>query len=283
MLEEKGNCAYLDDYMIIAKQENPLIINTIKASMSVIGFVSVAFASIIVAEALIITAGALAGTVIYGLILTGVLNLYYFSRKPADRQVYLSLSLVPLLRLLSLAIGVPRVPHILWYATIGAPLLLACVLAYRINGLPALEIRMSWRNWAVQGLFGLIGIPLGILAYRVFKPAALVSNAHWTTIVTAAVVLVLFSSLTEELLFRGFIQKVSTYVFGGVGVVFTSILYASMFLGTLSVIAILFFGLLGLLFSIWVQTTRSLWGVIITHSLLNILFFIVMPLSRMKH
>lgn len=232
-------------------------------------------ALMIAAEEVTVFVGTLPGALIYGLLLVSLSNLNYFSHMQHERQVYLALTLPPLLRILSLAMPVPHKAQIFWYLIVSLPLLLSVVMVIRFNGLPALNRSMSWTKWINQLIFGLCGIPLGVIAFFVLKSKPIFIDPNQLWAVMGGIALTVFSAVMEELIFRGILQKALSYPFGFLSFFFSAILYASMFLGTLSLADVLFFGLTGLLFSLWVQISESLWGVISAHAVMNTVFFLL--------
>jgi uncharacterized protein len=221
------------------------------------------------------------GVLIYGAALLILINLAYFSKLRRTRQVYLALTLLPLLRILSLAMPIHQVPPIFQYVLTGVPLLVATFVAIRANSLPSLRLDLTGLEWVYQIIISLSGIPLGVIAaLTLVPPPSLVSHTNLFGILLLWIVFTLFGAVTEEVIFRGLVQKALSYSFGSLSVVLSSILYASMFLGTLSPGYVIFYGLTGLLFSIWVHISGSIIGVIMAHSLMNILFLLIILLFR---
>lgn len=276
----------MDDVKMIATgntSDNQLI-NTPKDKPSVrisprpVIIYSIAYLVLIVAaELLAAFFGVLIGAILNAILLVVLVNYSYFSKSAIIQQISLPLMLVPLLRILSFTVAIPDVYPIFWYVLVGIPLLLAALLLIIVQGLPAFTQRLNISGWVIQGLFGLLGIPLGILASYILPPLSpIIPDASIAWVAFGAFVLFLFSALTDEIIFRGFIQKTMTYVFGSGGLVIGSLFYACMFIGTLQISYILFFGLTGFLFSLWVKLTNSLWGAVFAHTVLNVIFILVL-------
>jgi len=250
---------------------------TSTSKMMVLLFVMVTVFSEVVTMFVDVVSGAM----IYGAILLILINLAYFSKIHRTSQVYLALTLLPLLRILSLAMPIHQVPPIFQYVLTGVPLLVATFVVIRSNGLPSLRLNLTGLEWVYQIIISLSGIPLGVIAaLTLVPPPSLVSPTNLLGILLLWIVFTLFGAVTEELIFRGLVQKALSYSFGAFSVVLSSILYASMFLGTLSPGYVIFYGLTGLLFSIWVHISGSIIGVIMAHSLMNILFLLFTLLFR---
>ena len=202
----------------------------------------------------------------------------YSRRTTSSRDYYLSLSLVPLLRLFSLTFPLRQVPQIYWYVLAGFPLLLALGYAAR-----SLHLSWSWlgfqgiTNWLFQVLFTLVGVPLSLVAYLILRPAPLEGIADPAVFVAGALILTLFSAAPEELIFRGMLLESSARLFGRGSLLLTSLLFACLYLGSLSPAFILFMGLVGFLFGWWTQKTGSIWGAIGAHALLDIGLILFLP------
>jgi hypothetical protein len=238
-------------------------------------------ALVIFAEVITTYIGVISGAILHGVLLVGLTNLSYFSRSASKRRVYLAFMLLPLLRILSLAMPIQQVAPIFQYLLTGMPLLLSTLLVVRVNGLPAFRLNLSALEWIYQVIIGASGIPLGLIAGLTLSPLpGLISNTNLFWFLILWIVFTIFGAVLEEIIFRGLLQKVLSSTLGSISIFLTSLLYASMFLGTLSPGYLIFYGFTGLLFSIWVHISDSLVGVIIAHSLMNIVFLLFTYLFR---
>jgi membrane protease YdiL (CAAX protease family) len=263
--------------LLLTKSEPVRTTRIISQAIKVGGIIY--FALILSAESLTMFYGVIPGAILYGVLLIVLTNLSYFLRTELGRRIALVFTLLPLLRILSLVMPVQQVAPILRYVLVGVPLLLSTMLVVRVTKLQSFRLDLTLLEWIYQIIIGASGIPLGVIAALVLKPPLdLVSIPNLFWIFVHWIVLTLFGALTEEIIFRGLLQKVLSYSFGFFSILISSILYATMFIGTLSPATIIFFGLTGLLFSIWVRITDSLLGVIIAHSLLNIVFLLIIHL-----
>ena len=196
------------------------------------------------------------------------------------------LALVPLLRIVSLTTPVPDLAPIYWYAATGAPMLLAVGLTMRflgrdrvreMTGIAPSRMALSALWSPVQGSIALSGVPLGLVAYLLLRPEPLEPHPGPWFFVFGALILVVFTGLTEELLFRGLLQSVFVELFGEIGVLAAALLFATMYLGTHSVSFVVFAALVGLGFGVRVRQTGSLAGVILAHGLISVELFLVWP------
>lgn len=200
------------------------------------------------------------------------------AERPLDAlEIFPALALVPLARILSLTMPVPDLPTIYWYAVTGAPLLLAILLTARLLG--AQWTRETFRfGWSrTQGLMAASGLPFGLLSYLALGPDRPEPHLMPSLAIVGILVLPVFTGLTEELLFRGIVQRFLTEVFGEVGLIASAGVFTVMYLGTRSAPYIVLIALLGLLFGWCVRETQSLAGVVVAHGLISIGLVLVWP------
>jgi membrane protease YdiL (CAAX protease family) len=229
------------------------------------------------AEAVASTIGPVAGAACHAMVLVAILNDYAFAPESPGSSVFPCLALAPLLRLLSLTMPSRHVAEVWWYAMVGAPLLLGAFLAARAVPVTWPGLRLRKRGVPVQIAIALTGAPLGLAAYEILSPAPLVSPAAFPTFFGACVILILFSALPEEVIFRGLLQGSVRELFGVVGLVIVSGLYAALYVGSMSAEYVAFAGGVALVFAIAVDRTGMLWGAVAARALVNIGLLLVWP------
>lgn len=206
-----------------------------------------------------------------------LLNHYVLAEQAPYRRLLPALALIPLLRIFSLAIPLRELPELYWYMLVGLPLLLATFLIVRLLGLSAGNLGLKRAAWLGQFLIALSGVPLGWIAFLLFRPQPLVGEYNLATILAGVVILTIFAGFVEEIIFRGVLQRVASEVFGLGGLVLSNGLFTLMYLGNLSWGYLLFMGLAGFYFGWSVRRTGSIWGVALAHSLLTIGLLLVWP------
>ena len=198
-------------------------------------------------------------------------------RRPrASADAFAVLSLIPLARILGMALPVEDVGEVYRPAVAGAPLLLAVVLAARFTNpstVVTLVGRPSWSDAAIAAC----GVPLGLAAFLIARPDALVSAADWRAVAVAVPILVLFTAFLEEVIFRGLLQNALTTLFGRPGVLWASLVYAGVYLGARPPAYFAFVAVLGLAFALLVERRRSLFGVALAHAFVNVGMVVVWP------
>jgi membrane protease YdiL (CAAX protease family) len=234
-------------------------------------------AAIIGAEVIALAVGPVAGAACDAVVLVAILNAYAAAPDRPESRLFPALALAPLLRLLSLTIPNRHIADIWWYAMVGAPLLLAVFPAGRVVPVswPGLRIRrMDVRS---QMPIALIGVPLGIAAYEILKPDAVISPLGAASAVGGSVILIVFAALPEELVFRGLIQGAAREVFGPLGLLIVSVLSAGLYIGSESVAYVAFMGAVALALSFEVDRTGLIWGAIVARSLIDIGLLLAWP------
>ena len=218
-----------------------------------------------------------------GLILHGgllVLLLFHTSLVSSahERKFLLTLSMAPLIRLLSLSMPLVGYEFTYWYAIIGVPLLLSAYLVFRLNRYKPADVGISASKMPLQLVIGLAGFGLGWVEYQILKPIPLVQSWRLQDIWIPMLILLVFTGFLEELVFRGLMQRASQDVMGKYGLLYISLLFAILHIGYRSFFDFGFVLLVGLAFALIAKHTRSIWGVTLAHGLTNIALYIVVPL-----
>lgn len=88
----------------------------------------------------------------------------------AQSKFLLTLSLAPLIRVLSLALPLTEFPVSYWYVVVGAPLFLATYLTARQAHLTRrmVGLQITYLPWQI--VIGLFGVLLGLVEYLILRP-----------------------------------------------------------------------------------------------------------------
>jgi membrane protease YdiL (CAAX protease family) len=219
----------------------------------------------------------LAGLIAHGLLLVVLLIAGAVAPHPAQRAFALALTLAPLIRLLSLALPLPRFPQAFWYPLVSTPLLIATWVVARQLGVRRTDLGLRIGRWPFQIMLSGLGLTLGAIEYSILAPAPMVPELTWATIWVPALSLLIFTGFSEELIFRGLLQWVAGPILGAQALVYVALLFGVLHIGYLSAIDVLFVFAVGVLFAYLVRSTGSLLGVSLAHGVTNITLFIVMP------
>jgi membrane protease YdiL (CAAX protease family) len=193
------------------------------------------------------------------------------------RRIYLTVSLAPLMRVLSLSLPLAGRPLVEWYFWIGVLVFIGIIITAGITNISAVRIGLRIGNLPAQLAIGLIGIPLGLLEYYILKPDPLTDAFTLEAMWLPALVLVIFTGVLEEVLFRGLIQQAVIAAYGKFGITFSALLFAVLHVGYSSLADVVFVFVVALLFGLITQQTGSLLGVSIAHGLTNIGLLLVFP------
>ena len=197
-------------------------------------------------------------------------------------QAYLLMatSFAPLIRILSLSLPHADFPILVWLAIISVPLLgavgsVAYVQRLRPRDLGlTLDLRSVW----IQVAVGLTGVPLGFIEYLILRPSPWSMVGLFGGLAAAALIIFFATGLPEELAFRGILLRRAVDAFGErKGLAFTTIVFASLHIFYLNLVDLVFVLVVGLFYGIVVLRTRSLWGAIISHTIDNVVLYLLAP------
>lgn len=191
------------------------------------------------------------------------------------------LSLVPLIRILSL--GLPFTPFTVlpWLLIMAVPLLAGAGTLMVVLGLRPRDTGFRWlapREVPVQAVVGVSGLALGAAEFFILRPEAWISEFTLAALLPAALILGVATGLAEELIFRGLLQPAGQSVLGvAPGLLYVAALFAVMHIGFQSVLDLLFVFGVGVYFGWVVWRTRSLVGVVVAHGLANVALYLWLP------
>jgi uncharacterized protein len=232
------------------------------------------------AEAITTMADAYFGMFFHSVVLVILLIHGSLVRRGTLRRFLLLLTLAPLIRMLSLSLPLAKLglPVIYWYMVIGALLFIAAFVAGRVTDLAGQRIGWSWRNWPAQLVMGLSGFGLGYFEFKILNPGPLANYITWMDILVASLILLIFTGVLEEYIFRGLMQSATMQLMGKPGLVYVAVLFAILHLGYHSLADLIFVLLVGLYFGWWAWKTHSLLGASLAHGIANISLYVMFPL-----
>jgi membrane protease YdiL (CAAX protease family) len=196
-------------------------------------------------------------------------------------KLYTAMAVVPLIRLMSLSMPFWITDQTGYFALVNLPLILGTVVAISTLGYSYRALGLQLRQPAIQLLVVLSGALIGYIERLIIQPAPLSESLALSDIWLPALSLLLFTGLSEELLFRGLLQKAAVESLAvWPGIIYISLIFGVMHIGWNSVLDVAFVTLVGVYFGWVVHATKSLWGVTFAHGLANIMLFIVLPNLR---
>jgi len=189
-----------------------------------------------------------------------------------------ALIIIPLVRIIGLSIPALQMPHIFWYALASIPLFAAAFILIKNQHLSRQSLGLILGKVPIQLIVALSGIVFGIIEYQILKPSPLISSPTIVTILLGSIILLISTGLAEEIIYRGIIQKHAENVLGKIwGLLYASVLFTLMYIGWQSNIELIFVFLVAIFYGYIFQTTRSIFGISLSHGLTNILLFIIIP------
>lgn len=242
------------------------------------GLQSVAFlVAITVAELVTSFGDVRVGMLIHTFILAALLLSSAFTAGEAHRGLLLALTLAPLIRILSLSMPLESVSLKYWYAVVAVPLLVGTAVVARTLNLSRQDLGLTVGSLRIQLLIACTGFAFGAMEYLILKPDPLIDSFSWGAVLLPALILLVGTGFTEELLFRGVMQSAARDVLGKGAIVYVSVLFAVLHIGYQSVLDVAFVFAIALLFAWLVVRTRSILGVTLSHGITNVMLFLVVP------
>jgi membrane protease YdiL (CAAX protease family) len=196
-----------------------------------------------------------------------------------DGRFYLTISVMPFVRILNFSISPHFLEGVWYYVAAEAPVLLGVISATRVLELPRSELGLVRpRSLLLSAAVLAGGVAAGWLERFIIRPPALVPSAGLTDILLPALLLILFTGFTEEVLFRGLIQQEVVRRLGVVpGVMFTTAGWALLHIGWHSLLDVFFVFSVGLIWGAVRQWNGSTIDLGIAHGLANVMLFLVLP------
>lgn len=224
-----------------------------------------------------ISTNPLAGAIFCsGLLFHILLYVTYTWERPGHKPL-LCLTLVPILRLVSITLPLYHFPIIYWYLIISLSLLIAAGWVIQRLGYSWQEVGLNLHSVSFQLIVGLSGLIIGSVQYAVLSSELVVFQPLGAPIFISAVILLFVTGFVEELCFRGVIQRAMTQAMGRMGELYVAALYSILNLGDHSSPNLFFVFGVSLFFGRVVAGTRSILGVSLAHGLANIVLFLILP------
>lgn len=217
------------------------------------------------------------GLLMHGALLVGLFLGAMVARRPEHQHLALALVLAPLIRLLSVGLPLARLAQLAWYPAVGLPLLAAVWLIVRQIGLRREELGLRQGDLPIELALMAGGFTLGTVEYTILQPELPFSAMNAWIFVLAALCLLIFTGFSEELIFRGLLQRLALPALGRSGLIYVSLLFGVLHIGHLSVVDVAFVTLVAVLFAHIARLQGSIVGVTLAHGLTNLTLFVIMP------
>ncbi len=217
------------------------------------------------------------GITFHFVILVGLITHSVVVGKGSFQNLFLALGLVPLIRIVSLAVPVGEISEIYWYIIIAVPVVVGVYMVMQSLALRWADVGLQ-KGTAIplQILVAVAGMGLGAIDYAILEPESLIDELTFQEAILPVLILLVATGLVEELVFRGVIQRAAQAVRAW-GWVHVAGLYAVLQIGHGSVGHCLFAFAVALCFGWIVKKTGAIWGVSLSHGLLNVGLYLVFP------
>ena len=212
---------------------------------------------VIIAEVVTSLVDAMYGLFLHSMILFSLITLSAVRQKSVS-NLYLCLSIAPLIRIFSLSLPLYYLPVYSWYIIAGLLMFLAATVVIRIQGLTLTDVGINFNQRKTQFLIMLTGVPFGILEYEILKPALIATDLTVVSWIALAFAFFIATGFVEELVFRGVIQNNVVNNFGvKTGIIAVSVLFAALHIGWLNVWDVLLVFFISAFFGIFAYKTSK--------------------------
>jgi len=235
-------------------------------------------ATMVVAEILAAGPAVAIGVLLHGALLLTLLGLHVVT-EARESELYLAIAVLPLIRILSTTMPLVVPSEADWFALVNVPLIVGTVVAARSLGYGRRELGLRLGYVPLQFFVTSAGLVIGPVERLIIQPPAIAANLSAHAIAWPMVSLLLFTGLSEELLFRGVLLTAAVRTLGPWrGILLASLLFALMHIGWHSALDVAFVFGVGVFFAAVAHRTGSILGTSLAHGLANILLFIILPL-----
>lgn len=195
-----------------------------------------------------------------------------------DHRLWASLSLVPLIRIISLSLPLAGFALFYWFFWTSVPLFAATFITMRLLSMSWNYVGVSFRAMPAQLLISFLGFGLGYIEYLILEPAPLIDELTPAKFWWPALIIIVSTGFLEELLFRGVLQGTSVELLGRMrGIIYVAIIFGVLHIGYNSLTDVIFVTFVGIIFGWLVLKTKSIIGVTVAHGITNIMLFLIMP------
>ncbi len=196
----------------------------------------------------------------------------------ADRT-YQALMLLPLFRLLNMAMPVFFELTLYSYVMIYAPMYFPIYLILKSKSFSYEEIGLKTKSFfLLMPLSIVLGIVVGWGEFQIIRPEMLTPDVGLGSILKLSVAMIFFVGVVEEFMFRSVLQTVLEDRMGQVkGLLIASLTFGLMHSGYSIFAELVFVSFAGILFGLFFQKTKSLPLVALFHGVTNVSLFMIVP------
>lgn len=207
------------------------------------------------------------------------LTLLVLSAMYLEGRIFAALMLLPLFRLLNVAMPVFFQLTLYSYPLVYAPMFFPIYFIIKEKMFTYSELGLTLKGfWFYLPLAVAVGFSLGYGEYRVLSTGVLIPDFSVRNVLALSLSMILFVGLVEEFVFRSALQTVMEGRLGAVlGLLMASVLFGFMHSGYHLPLELLYVSLAGVVFGVLFWITRSLPVLAVAHGLTNVSLFLVSP------
>lgn len=192
------------------------------------------------------------------------------------RELLNSMIILPLIRIVGLSMPIMAIPRLYWFIVISLPLFALAYILIKDQNLEIEDVGLTLKKPKLQFLIGLTGFPLGYLEFMILHPKPLIPMQNFLYLFLGFFILLIFSGLLEELLFRGILQRNSEKLLGALpGLLYASVLFTVCHIQWKSIYELVFVFLIAIFYGYMYQKTKSIIGITFSHGLSNFIVFLL--------
>jgi membrane protease YdiL (CAAX protease family) len=198
-----------------------------------------------------------------------------------NNRIYPALMLMPLFRLLNVAMPIFFNLTLYSYSMVYAPMFIPIYFLVKDGFVGRSEAGMTFKGfWYYLPLAISVGLALGWGEYNVIHPQMLTPDANVKDVLILAVTMIFFVGVVEEFIFRSSLQTVLEERLGSiVGLLLASVIFGFMHSGYRMPLELLYVSFAGAIFGLLFWLTRSLPIISLAHGVTNISLFLIVPLD----
>lgn len=240
-----------------------------------------ALIAILLAEAFIFFKYYKYGTGIHVITLLALSLTAYSIRDIETSNALQVLALLPLFRILNNTMPIFFTQTLYIFPFVYGPMFLSMYFVGKNQKFTRYELGLSLEKIYIYFPASLIlGMVLGTIEYKTISVESLIPEATLKNILVFSLIMIVFTGLAEEMLFRSFVQTRLEQTMGSNGgLLVASLLFGAMHSGYGSIYEIIFTFLAGFILGYLFQKTRNLPFIALTHGMINVFLFGLIPLG----
>jgi len=214
-------------------------------------------------------------------ILFALLSYSVLARNSVLSGLSLALAIAPLIRILSLSMPLTHFAYIMWFLLISIPIFIAIFACMLLQRLSLKDVGITFpraKDIPLEVGIVLLALPVGILEYHLLTPRPLLYELEPTLLIAPVLIMTIYTGFVEELAFRGLMQYHAVKTMGWWGILLITATFAVMHIGNLVYWDVLLAFALGGVYAVVVRKTGSIYGVSLSHGLVNTILFLIAPL-----